>query len=183
METIGHHTCKKDGGRQYVLNNAPFLSVADPDGKIPFLGEGFYYWDYNLFQAKKWGIIHYNNSFYVFEAKLRIDDATYLDLAGNRQHMEHFARLLDRFKKKGINVQDWRIGAFIEFIKVYRRQDATIFPYQVIRAEDYLTPQNEKKYFFNDRKNFTILTARFVICFFVTNDIPLHDKSIVYESN
>lgn len=185
LKTIGHHTCKKDGGRVYVLSNAPFLSVVDPSGKKPFLGEGFYFWDFDIDQAKSWGQTHYKNNFFVFQANLNIDDEILLDLAGNRQQMVYFAQLIERFKRNHINVEQWKIGAFIEFLKVFRKKDYTIFPFEAVRAEDYLAAgkSSVKKYFFNEKNHYTNLNARFVICFFILNDIPSQDKSIAFESN
>ena len=45
LKTIGHHTCKSDGGAEFVLKNAPFRSVKIEGGEFPFLGEGYYFWD------------------------------------------------------------------------------------------------------------------------------------------
>lgn len=183
MTTIGHHTCKKDGGEEFVLENAPFLSVFNVEKKlIPFLGIGYYFWDYDLELAKKWGANHCNNSFFVVQGDLNIPDNIYLDLAGNRQNMAYFLKLLNRFAKKGINAQRWKIGAFIEFLKQANKHDPNIFPFEIIRAEDYVAPKAVYQYLFNDLPNYTNLSPRFVICFFTINDVFLKNKEIVHIS-
>ena len=57
VNTIGHHACKS-ADNKYLLNNAPFRSEyteTTEEGKEPFLGEGYYMWDYNLETAHWWG--------------------------------------------------------------------------------------------------------------------------------
>lgn len=179
MRTVGHHTCKKDGGKEFVLNNAPFISPKTD--RIPFLGVGYYFWDYDLEQAKKWGVNHYNNSFYIIEAELDIPDAVFLDLAGNRQQMEYFVSLLQRFQKRGAHAQKWKFGEFIEFLKEFRKADYQAFPFEIIRAQDFLEPKEKDKIKFNHLQNFTNLNPRFVICLFTNSELYLQNKRVAFE--
>lgn len=184
MENLtGHHTCKKDGGEAYVLANAPFISEFVPSQqRKPFLGTGYYFWDYNLPHAKRWGNTHYKNNYYIVEAEINCEDNLYLNLAGNRRHMEYFLHLLERFKRKGVDAEKWEIGAFIEFVKKVNVKQPEIFPFQVIRAEDYFPSKTKFLYYFNHLENYINLSPRFIICILYINELVLQKKEIVYKS-
>lgn len=172
------HTCKKEGGQEFVLRNIPFLSEYDPDhDKKPFLGEGYYFWDYNEDYAKFWGRSHYNNKFYVCEADIEVDhekDGFYLDLAGNRKHLIGFVDLLREFK---LIHEEGTKGIDLCYIINYLRKNfpEEVFPFRVIRAVDY--KNNEKagiKIDFNDKegkRSYTILNPRIIISFVKKEEI------------
>ena len=184
MKTIGQHTCKRDGGKEFVLKNAPFEAEYNKDRELmPFLGIGYYFWDYNISQARSWGQNHYNNSFYILQTDLVVPDEEYLDLSGNRQHMDYFCQLVKRFTERGLNANRWEIGTFIEFIKGLRQKedDYTIFPFEIIRATDFNVKELENYvYKFNSTKSYTYLSPRFVICIFKLEHVHLQNKQIVF---
>lgn len=168
-----------------MLEEAPYLSYYDSDDQSkqkPFLGTGYYFWDYNMPQAMSWGRTHCRGNFVVIESEIEVPDEVYLDLAGSRQDMEYFLNLIERHQKKGIDPQDWELGEFIEFIREENRRKRGIFEFQVIRAEDYLPPAGQFKYLFNYLKNYTNLNPRFIICFLVLQEVFLRTKRIAYES-
>jgi hypothetical protein len=56
MKFIVHHTCSKTDDEKTVLKEFPFLSEYVPDNnQKPYLGEGYYFWDYNLELCKSLG--------------------------------------------------------------------------------------------------------------------------------
>lgn len=108
-------------------------------------------------------------------------DDEYLDLAGNKQQMEGFVRLIERFRKGGFNAPKWKLGEFIELLKEFRKGDKEIFPFQVVRAQDFSSPNKDFQFHFNDLSNFTNLNPRLIICFFVKSEVYLQNKKIVFE--
>ncbi|MBK7128274.1 MAG: hypothetical protein IPM74_12385 [Crocinitomicaceae bacterium] len=170
MKFTVHHTCRKDGGEREVLKNFPYLSEYKPEeGKKPFLGEGYYFWDYNFEYAKYWGKSHCNSQFYVCEVDITIDhemDGFYLDLAGNRKDLVGFVELLDEFNLiHPEGTQGIDLCYIIDYLRSQCPEEA--FPYEVIRAVDYRNADLEgiKIVFNEDRKNFTMLNPRILISF------------------
>lgn len=180
------HTCSNKGGAEYVLANAPFLSEYKPkENKKPFLGEGFYFWEYNIDYAKFWGNLKYKNNYFVCEAGIDIDhetDGFYLDLAGNRKHLVGFVELLREFNliheegTKGID-----LCYIIDYLRKKLPED--VFPFKVLRAVDY--KNNDKagiKIVFNDKKSetsYTILNPRMLISFKRKEDIIYIKKPFI----
>jgi hypothetical protein len=182
-----HHTCSQKGGKEFVLANAPFLSEYIPKyDKKPFLGEGYYFWEYNIDYAKYWGFKHYKNSkYFVCEADIDIDhetDGYYLDLAGNRKHLVGFVELLKEFD---LIHEEGTKGIDLCYIINYLRKNVPkeIFPFKVLRAVDYKNTEKEGiKIFFNDKKSvnsFTILNPRMLISFKRKEDIVYLKKPFI----
>jgi hypothetical protein len=191
MRTVGHHTCKKDGGRTYVKKEAPFLSTYDEaTGSYPFLGTGYYMWDDNLELAKWWGDNQkerFATGYFVVRADLDLQAGIFLDLVGNRQHLEWFRGLMERLKKANYNIKHWTIAQFIEFAKRVHSADYQVFPFKVIRAVDHSPDSNPKSnfwsfFFVKKKKNYTNLDPRLVICLLEKNDVILQNKEVIVES-
>lgn len=172
MKFTVQHTCSNENGVEYVLKNAPFCSHYIPEkDKKPFLGEGFYFWEYNEEYAKYWGKKNYNNKFFVCESNIQIDhetDGYYLDLAGNREHLVGFVELLSEFNlihKEGTKGVD--LCWIIDYIRKNLTEEE--FPFEVIRAVDYNNDDKAGiKIEFNDLKHiksYTILNPRMIICY------------------
>lgn len=171
------HTCRKNGGIDFVLENAPFYSEYNINtDKKPFIGAGYYFWEYNLDYAKVWGKYHYKNDYFIVESKVKIenndDESYYLDLVGNREHLIGFVELLREFDfldSKGTK------GIDLCFIISYLRDNfpEEIFPFKVIRAVDYKNNENIGiKIAFNDKgSSYTILNPRIIISFKSKDDI------------
>ncbi len=166
------HTCKKEGEQEIVLKHMPFLSEYDPTlNKKPFLGKGYYFWDFNEEYAQFWGKIHYNDKFFVIEADIDIDhekDGFYLDLAGNRKDLVGFVDILREFE---LIHEDGTKGIDLCYIINYLRMNCPeeVFPFRVIRAVDYKNDEKSGiKIDFNDKgknRSFTILNPRIIILF------------------
>ncbi len=118
IKLIGHHVCKNTGNAKQIEKRGYPIAFSEhnPDSKKnPFLGSGYYFWDYNKGMAHYWGKQHYHNSYYIFEASIPYNDSIILDLVGNRQHMEWFVGIMEDFKEANEDSKHWEIGKFIEF--------------------------------------------------------------------
>ena len=169
------HTCSNEGGKEHVLENAPFHSKHVPsEGKKPFLGAGFYYWEYNYDYAKFWGIRHYQNRYFVLESVIEIEhetDGIYLDLAGSRRDLVWFVELLIEFN---LIHEEGTKGIDLCYIIDYLRHNSPeAFPFKVIRAVDYKNDDKRGiKIDFNGKeKSYTILNPRMLISFLEKSDI------------
>jgi hypothetical protein len=168
-----HHACDCAGGPEYVLREGPFFSAYDENTmRKPFLGSGYYFWDDNLDMAHKWGRIHYQNNYFVLEAKCRIPSDLVLDMVGNRQDLRFFCRCLDLFKNYGHAREDWSVSQIIEFMKQLSMGSETfrdIFPFQAIRAVDHSAREapHERMKFSNDqeRGQYMLTNPRILVCF------------------
>ena len=187
METIGHHSCKKDGGAEYVKQHAPFISSKGADNNYPFLGEGYYFWDNNIERAHSWGKNHYKKKYYIVECGLNLTGKIFLDLVGNRGHIIEFLALYRALTTKYNNGENWPIGRFIEFLKKLdtKEEYKGIFPWKVIRAVDHLnvghSKQNSLK-FVDSRNNFTNLSPIIVICLYEKNEVILQSKILINQN-
>jgi hypothetical protein len=182
MKTIGHHTCSKKNGREYVEKNAPFHSIHDEtNNALKFLGSGYYFWDDNIEMAHYWGHMHFHCNYYIMECQLHLESDIFLDLVGNRSHLRYFKQLIQKFEEYGFSRSKWTIGAFIEFLKSKEKDMPGIFPFKAIRAIDNsVAPKNKNTIQFVDNKpNYTNLDPRLVICLIEKNDVILHSKKIV----
>jgi len=188
MKFTVQHTCSKVSGEEQVLKDFPFLSIYEPEkNKTPFLGEGYYFWDYNLEYAKVWGKNHYSNDYYICQSDIFIDhdeDGLFLDLAGNREHLVGFVELLWEFN---LIHEEGTEGIDLCWIIDYLRTKCPpeVFPFEVIRAVDY---NNNKqagiKIVFNEKKkSFTILNPRIIFSFKnKENIVHLREPFIAYTS-
>lgn len=178
MKFTVHHTCLKNGGHEYCEKNAPFLSEFTDDNR-PFLGSGFYFWEYNEDYAKYWGKQHYRNDFFVLEAVVNVnheEEGFYLDLAGNREHMVNFVNLLKTFNlihEEGTEGID--LSYIIQYLRdlAEKEEDDEIFPFKVIRALDYKNNDNFGiKIDFNQiTSSFTMLNPRIILAYQNKRDI------------
>jgi hypothetical protein len=178
-----HHTCSQENGLEHVEKEVPFLSEFDPSkGKQPYLGEGFYFWEYNQDYSKTWGELHYKDGYYVCEAEIDVpveDDAIYLDLVGNRKQMIDFFDLLKVFEQ--VDAEGAINENLSEIISLLSSYGEEIFPWKIIRAVQ--SDNNEQKggyVRFNDKtKSYTFLKPRILFCFKNKDDIVYSKKANV----
>ena len=188
MEFTVHHTCDKKGGKETVLKEFPFFSIYNPQKDMkPFLGEGYYFWDFNLDYAKVWGKNHYSNNYFICESNISVDhekEDLFLDLAGNRKHLIGFVELLWEFN---LIHEEGSEGIDLCYIIDYLRTQCPpeVFPFEVIRAVDYKNnEQTGIKIVFNDmQKSYTILNPRILFSFkSKENIVHLIEPFIRFES-
>ena len=186
MLTKGQHTCKLDGGLKNILKESPFLAKHKPEKhKLQFLGEGYYFWDNNIEMAHIWGKQHCKNNYCIIELDLEITEKTCLDLVGNRKHQIFLVEMLNKLKEKGFDRKKWNISNCIEYLKSLRKHNKNIFPYNTIRALDYISPDELKQVridFVNNVKHYTVLNPKITICAIDKNLLPLQSKKIIYSS-
>ena len=184
MQTIGHHTCKRAGGATFILEHAPFLSeYNEQEGKLPFLGEGYYFWDDNLDLAHHWGRVHYRGKYTILEADLSFQDQELLDLVGSRQDMRYFQEIRNELLKGGYIEGDWEVSKMIAFLRKLRSEPAIeegLFPFIAIRAVDHsmVSQKQIPAKFVSARDNFTLVNPRMIVCMFEKKEINLLRKRI-----
>ena len=188
IKIIGHHACKNTGDWYKIEKSGVPVAVStyDPEkGKNPFLGSGYYFWDYNLAMAEYWGKRHYNNKYYIFQADIPYDEDILLDLVGNRQQMEWLVGLMDDFKEENENSTHWEIGKFIEFLKEIAQENseyADIFPFKVVRAIDHSAVFPKDEYFFDGKsKGYMTLNPRIIVCVIEPNAVTLQNLKLIYQ--
>lgn len=190
MKTKGHHTCLLNEDTVAVLRDAPFLAEDKPDeGKVQFLGTGFYFWDNNLEMAKAWGRCHYGGKYAVIEVDFDLRSNTCYDLVGNRTHQIDIIERLTKLMESSENdkPKKWTLGQFISFMLELADRNYNVFPYKMVRAIDLL---NHKKYkreqalinFTKEKNNYTLLNPKIVICVFDKNTLNLQTKKIIFTS-
>ena len=185
---IGHHTCKNEGGYNYVLREAPFLSMWPEEGeddmgrKTPFLGEGYYFWEYDLKQAKWWGENFYENAYYIFEGSINTNDTNFLDFIGDTQKIGEFMLVLRKLVAHNEIQIDFNIGEAIEYLKKSNELSPGLFPYLIIRAQDYKHLHSATKLYFNELGHYTYVNTRHIICLLQKDDIILSNRKIVFSS-
>lgn len=166
------HTCKR-GQNAYIIKNSPFLSRAKKKGgkiKLPFLGQGYYFWEENLDAAIRWGIRHYNDNYSIVEYQdCKVKDDHLLDFL-NRRDIKYFKELIKIYTSKRPKAKNWRIAQWIEFFKTINEKESKIFPFNYIRANEHIPGANhnerlqKKSYFVDDNDYYTFLDPLLIVC-------------------
>ncbi len=171
LKTIGQHVCNNTGNGALIEKSGhpPAKSLYDVNSKKnPFLGSGYYFWDYNIEMARYWGKNHYNNSYYIFQAEINCEENVMLDLVGNRRHIEWIIKLMQVFSSKNSNSARWSVGKFIEFLKEISQTDEKykdILPYKSIRAVDHRATIPNVQYSFDESSSsFITMNPRIIVC-------------------
>lgn len=143
------HTCKK-GQPAYILANAPFKAVAKKDGLgrifIPFLGEGYYFWEENLNAAEYWGARNYKSDHSIIEfVDCSIDSNDILNFI-DRRDLNFFVELRDIYIQKREESRKWNLGVWIEFFKKLNSKKEELFPYYYFRAKEEISLEEREKY-------------------------------------
>lgn len=190
MKTKGHHTCLFNGDQESVKKNSPFLAEHKPnEGKVQFLGTGYYFWDNNLELAKIWGKSHYSGRFAIIEVDFDLNSDTNYDLVGNRSHqidlMERLKILINNSDND--KTKKWTLSQFLTFMQNIAVINSDVFPYKMVRAVDLLNHKRNFKVqelirFTEDKDNYTIINPKIVICVFDKNALNLETKKIVFTS-
>jgi hypothetical protein len=185
MQTVGHHTCKRDGGSEFVLANAPFIAeYKEAEGKLPFLGEGYYFWDDNLDLAHHWGRVHYRSRYLILEADLQFDEGELLDLVGSRRDMRYFQELRNELLARGFIQGDWEISKMVALLRKLQQGSPSqghLFPFLAIRAVDHSMAGHNQipAKFVSQRDNFVLVNPRIIVCMFEKKERNLCLKRIV----
>lgn len=183
IKTIGHHTFKYSPP-QYTDETAPCLSETQTEIikgvetiEYPFLGDGYYFWDYNIKRAHKWGEDHCDNSYGILKVHMTLKGDKFLDLAGSRHDLEKFAKIYSLMKKKEPGL---RPGAFFKGMQMMEQEEHGSWPYTIVRALNVKKHANSVQ--FNHIQNSKmLLNPEIIICFYDKNDIDLQNSSVIYK--
>jgi len=185
-----YHSCKK-GTPAYVLRNAPFKSVIKKKGGdvkvIPFLGEGYYFYEEDFEAAKYWGATHYKDYSTIKILDANISELDLLDI-NDTKSIRDFDRLRDIYIKKIPKYKSWEINKWIEFFKklAIKNKDESLFPYNYIRAIQYYKWKHAKNQF-GVKENFSQTTKAYytitkslrILCVIDKHKINCKEKKVV----
>jgi len=177
-----HHTCKQDGGEDYVLKNAPFeAKEVQQINKEQFLGSGYYLWEDDIEQAHHWGKKHYNNQYYIVAFECEIDEDFLLDLnsrEGQKEFFELYSLYEKRAKQIKRNVNKIHLNTFFNF---WFKDKLGIFTYKAIKVKDGIASlRREQKFLFTFHKpNYTYLGGVYFYFFKRKQDMNVINKEIV----
>lgn len=182
--TKGHHVCRKSS-KAYLLEHAPFKSVCQysDNGSIPYLGEGFYFWDDNIERAHRWGKEHYNGEYVILEYPLEFKGMDYLDLVGSRQDLMKFSLLMERVQKemdKGqATGERLAVAQCIAFLQKMNKEKAGVFPYKAVRVVDLKSRGNRIVCFVKNKVGQMPLNPCYIICVYAKDAIPVKKAQIL----
>ena len=180
-----HHTCKQDGGEDYVRENAPFFAEDfSQGGKCQFLGSGYYLWEDDIEQAHHWGKVHYNNQYYIVAFECEIDEDFLLDL-NSREGQKEFFELCNLYKQKAkqinrsINIKKIYLNVF--FNSLFKGKFGINFVYKAIKVKDeFASSKREKEFLFTSNKsNCTYLGGVYFYLFKRKEDMIVINRKIV----
>ncbi len=158
----------------YELIKGPiFCSVRYTNGELkrgikePWLGEGFYFWDTRVEDAKWWGKTIYKGNFIIYHTTYNQHSPLLYDMVGNVQQFDDFVNAATLLKKK---FNSSRIS--FPMVLAYFKKD-TKFNYKAIRV--WPSNQNLKKsgIHFPDNKIELVKFDKIQLCFF--------DKTLLTE--
>lgn len=163
--------------------HAPFKSVKI-EKHIPFLGEGYYFWEENLIAADRWGKIHYNNDYSIVEYKdWTINGDEMLNFL-NRRDSNYFNELKNKFIAKNPKSRKWFLAQWIEFFKILKKDTPEIFPYQIFRADENLPEVKEnneikQKIFLSNKGYYTYTSHLIIVCALDKGNINCVSKAVL----
>lgn len=175
-----HHTCKQDGGEDYVLKNAPFFAKEIQQNEEQFLGSGYYLWEDDIEQAHHWGKVHYNNQYYIVAFECEIDEKSLLDL-NNREGQKEFFELYKLYEKRAKqinrNLNKIHLNTFFNF---WFKDKLGKFTYKAIKVKDGIASKREQRFDFTSHKpNYTYLGGVYFYFFKRKEDMNVINKEIV----
>lgn len=182
------HSCKK-GAEAYILKHAAFKSniVKKTNGQsyLPFLGEGYYYWEENVKAAHSWGRRRYNNNYNIIEYQDAVIETEYLLDFLNRRNLKYFNELIATYKERREETKNWQIVNWIEFFKYLERKAPGIFPFKYFRADEnfpdlILNNEMKNKANFNQTGFYTFLDPMIMLCTINKCDLNCQKKHVLY---
>ena len=169
-----HHTCSQENGEAFVRKNAPFLAEDNPQNrKYQFLGTGYYLWEDDIEQAKRWGEVHYKNSFFVVEFECDIEEEDILNLNEREGQKALFEMIKNIQIEFGVNLRGLPLSKI--FSLIYKSH--ITFNYKAIKVKDecFSRGRQEVFRFVSTKKNFTYLGG--VYFYFFKNKIDFGSRN------
>ena len=139
--------------------------------KFQFLGQGYYFWDFNIERAQKWGKDHYDDNYLILEGDLVLQGESFLDLAGSREDLILFVKAFNKLAEHYPNLQ---VGEFFYWMQTMAKKEKIKWPYTIIRALN--VKSKVRKVAFNRlRGSEMILDPEIIICFYEKNELNIHN--------
>lgn len=119
-----YQTVENRGNNEEIIKHGPFFcSVRNNNGilkrgvKEPWLGEGYYFWDTRIEDARWWGNTVYQKNGYVI-CHTTYDQHSHLlyDLVGDVKHYETFMKCAKLIKEK-MNVRTLKFSVVLSYLK------------------------------------------------------------------
>lgn len=185
IKTFGHQTIEKTsesiGDR---IKEGPIISIEDdgtgkPKKHPPFAGDGYYFWEDNIEAAEWWGFVRYekkSKGYRIFriDITLRYDDNSLFDIVGNRQHLNLLKRLIEK-TKIAVDCTEWKLHNFIKYFRVLESKHPGMFPYKLMRFNDFaINPKIQSQIFLDNFNRFALLNPFYIICVFDKTVLPLN---------
>lgn len=160
-----------------------FCSVKYPDGslkkgtKVPWLGEGYYFWDTRICDAHWWGMTVYNSKRYIICHTTYDQHSPYLfDLVSNVDQFDDFIRCAELIAEKR-KVKSVSFPVVLSYLK----KEVQEFNFKAIRVWPH--PETYKKTLVNfpGGKLFLPWVDKIQICFF-DKTLLTNPYQIVYKN-
>lgn len=184
-KVVLHHTCKKDGGSKFVLQNAPFLAKDDKSAKkFQFLGSGFYFWEDDINQAHYWGQVRYGeDNYFIVQFVCNIDEDDLLDLDSKTGYniLEKVKEKLLAFTNTPNKQNNWTLSQWVNFLYKYNEIYSIGFDFKAIKVKDYnFSRKKEQKIFFvQGKSNYTCVGGVYIYFFRKKEDICIEKKELI----
>ena len=124
MECTIFHTVENRDNPNDVECNAPFLC----SHKDAWLGKGYYFWETFVELAHWWGLVTYNNHYFICKSFLSCCDSDILDLVGNTSQIEEIKDLT-----KSLQTQ-YSQTLTVAFVIKWMKKNLKNFSYKAIRV-------------------------------------------------
>jgi hypothetical protein len=173
MLTKGYHTLEDRGNVDEIEEWGPKQCLR----KNAWLGDGYYFWDGDIFWAHDWGKKSYKD-YLIFESEVTIDEKTF-DLFGNTLHKKEFSQIIHELIKTGHfkSMNMVTVPKVIEYLKKYAG-----FNYNSIRAADY--PNKAFMVSFGGANNEAMyLNERVQVCLITKKNLSLSSFRVIFPEH
>lgn len=138
--------------------------------KEPWLGEGYYFWDTRIEDAKWWGEAVYNQKGYIIcHTTYNQHSPLLYDMVGDVKHFEEFIRCAELIRKeRRVNTIKFPV------VLAYMKRTIPNFPYKAIRVWPHPETFEKTAVKFPDARLVLCRADKIQICFF--------DKTLLTES-
>jgi hypothetical protein len=175
----GFHTCKADGGKEFIKRKAPFLSELN---KRQWLTQGYYFWtDIDLY-AHEWGRKSIDGNYVIIRCDIELKKHEFLDLVGSGFDQQYFQKLIakfhDQLKKNNPLAPSPSVNGVISYYRDKAKLDFNLFPYYAIKTEDQCKKRSIN--FIDNGEEVLFLVKRQQLCLFEFAKKCIKSSEIVY---
>lgn len=181
--TTIYQTIRDSQNPREIETIGPFLCNRED----AWLGEGFYFWEEYIENAKFWGKVGYNNDYMITRAVGYFNSSNCFDLTTS-EHRAEMRKLKDLFLKHGLSSdeEELRKKCFKEIID-YLRLEIKIFQYSALKidgagSKSYLR-ENDNQIIFSKRdkkRSFIDLEPPIQICIYDLRKVGFSNYKVIY---